>query len=208
MNGWKVADGRTNALPLSRPASAFDSGGVRPQGRRDRKLKSIGVLQPEHASPPGHVGGLRLESATELLDPMRNRIDAVLSGYVQFDDNCPAQLREGIRYALLGPGKRLRPRLVLTAAESCGAAADVAMPAACAVEMVHAYSLVHDDLPAMDDDDLRRGRPTCHKQFGEATAILVGDALLARAFEILANLPGDFLPEGRQDSPPQKRKGF
>src|SRR5689334_8307488 len=72
------------------------------------------------------------------------------------------------------------------AAEVCGADLNAAMPAACAVEMIHAYSLVHDDLPAMDNDDLRRGRPTCHKQFGEAVAILVGDALLARAFEILA----------------------
>ena len=84
------------------------------------------------------------------------------------------------------PGKRLRPRLVLMAAEACGGSVDAALPAACAVEMVHAYSLVHDDLPAMDDDDLRRGRPTCHKVYGEAVAILVGDALLARAFEVMA----------------------
>ena len=117
---------------------------------------------------------------------MRERIDAALGRYAQFDDDCPKQLAEAIRYALLGPGKRLRPRLVLMAAEACGGAVEAAMPAACAVEMVHAYSLVHDDLPAMDDDDLRRGRPTCHKQFGEAVAILVGDALLARAFEVLA----------------------
>ncbi len=88
---------------------------------------------------------------------------------------------------LLGPGKRLRPQLVLMAAAACGGSLEAALPAACAVEMVHAYSLVHDDLPAMDDDDLRRGRPTCHKRFGEAVAILVGDALLARAFEILAS---------------------
>ncbi len=91
-----------------------------------------------------------------------------------------------MRYALLAPGKRLRPMLALLAAEACEAESEVAMPAACAVEMVHAYSLVHDDLPAMDDDDLRRGRPTCHKEFDEATAILAGDALLALAFEVLA----------------------
>ncbi len=97
-----------------------------------------------------------------------------------------SELGEAIRYALLAPGKRLRPRLVLLASEACGGEIDEAMPAACAVEMIHAYSLVHDDLPAMDDDDLRRGRPTCHKVFGEAIAILVGDALLARAFEIMA----------------------
>jgi geranylgeranyl diphosphate synthase type II len=119
-------------------------------------------------------------------DTLRERIDAALRRYAQFDEDCPAQLAEAIRYALLGPGKRLRPRLVLMAAEACGGSLEAAMPAACAVEIVHAYSLVHDDLPAMDDDDLRRGRPTCHKQFGEAVAILVGDALLARAFEVLA----------------------
>jgi geranylgeranyl diphosphate synthase, type II len=119
-------------------------------------------------------------------DQLRERIDAALNRFAQFGDDCPMQLAEAIRYALLGPGKRLRPQLVLMAAEACGGSVEAAMPAACAVEMVHAYSLVHDDLPAMDDDDLRRGRPTCHKQFGEAMAILVGDALLARAFETLA----------------------
>jgi geranylgeranyl diphosphate synthase type II len=86
----------------------------------------------------------------------------------------------------LAPGKRLRPILVLWAAEACGCSVEAALPAACAVEMIHTYSLVHDDLPAMDDDDLRRGRPTCHKVYGEANAILVGDALQALAFETLA----------------------
>jgi geranylgeranyl diphosphate synthase, type II len=116
---------------------------------------------------------------------LRLRIDAALDRFAQFDDGCPAHLAEAIRYALLAPGKRLRPQLVLMA-EACGGTLDDALPAACAVEMVHAYSLVHDDLPAMDDDDLRRGRPTCHVVYGEANAILVGDALLARAFEVLA----------------------
>ncbi len=124
------------------------------------------------------------------LDRQRRRlrplIDAALDRYTQLDEGCGSQLAEAIRYALLGAGKRLRPQLVLLAAEACGGTVDAALPAACAVEMIHAYSLVHDDLPAMDDDDLRRGRPTCHKVFGEAVAILVGDALLARAFEILA----------------------
>ena len=98
----------------------------------------------------------------------------------------PATLLEAMRYAVLGPGKRLRPRLVLHAAQACGGEIAAAMPSACAVELVHAYSLVHDDLPAMDDDDLRRGRPTVHRQFDEATAILAGDALLALAFETVA----------------------
>src|SRR5437764_4174557 len=88
-------------------------------------------------------------------------------------------------YSLLGPGKRLRPALVLLACEAAGGSPDAALPAAAAVEMVHTYSLIHDDLPAMDDDDVRRGRPTCHKQFGEALAILAGDALLTGAFQTL-----------------------
>jgi geranylgeranyl diphosphate synthase type II len=101
-------------------------------------------------------------------------------------DGCPARLAEAMRHSLLAPGKRMRPLLVLLGAEACGGSIEAAMPAACAVEMVHAYSLIHDDLPALDDDDLRRGRPTCHKAFDEATAILAGDALLTLAFEILA----------------------
>jgi geranylgeranyl diphosphate synthase type II len=117
---------------------------------------------------------------------LSQRIDAALDRYTQFGDDCPSHLAEAIRYALLAPGKRLRPRLVLMATEACGGDVNAALPAACAVEMIHAYSLVHDDLPAMDDDDLRRGRPTCHKVYGDATAILVGDALLARAFELVA----------------------
>jgi geranylgeranyl diphosphate synthase type II len=89
-------------------------------------------------------------------------------------------------YSLLGGGKRLRPLLTLLACETAGGDAKAALPAACAVEMIHTYSLIHDDLPAMDDDSLRRGRPTCHIQFGEAHAILAGDALLTLAFEVLA----------------------
>lgn len=123
----------------------------------------------------------------------RQDTDAALDRYTSFAAQadtfgrfCPATLREAMRYSLLAPGKRLRPMLVLLAAETCQAARSAAMPAACAVEMIHAYSLIHDDLPAMDDDDLRRGRPTCHKQFDEATAILAGDALQTLAFEVLA----------------------
>src|SRR5262245_22949753 len=90
-------------------------------------------------------------------------------------------------YSLLAPGKRLRPLLAVLACEACGGRDRDALPAGAAVEMVHTYSLIHDDLPAMDDDDLRRGRPTCHKQFGEATAILAGDALLTLAFQVIAD---------------------
>jgi geranylgeranyl diphosphate synthase type II len=99
---------------------------------------------------------------------------------------CPDELMEAMRYSLLAAGKRLRPLLVVLSAEACGGSEAQALPAACAVEMIHAYSLIHDDLPAMDDDDLRRGQPTCHKQFGEAMAILAGDSLLTLAFQVLA----------------------
>ncbi len=100
------------------------------------------------------------------------------------------RLRQAMRYSLLAGGKRIRPILALTAAEAVGAPARPVLPFACALEMIHTYSLVHDDLPAMDDDDLRRGRPTSHKVYGEGLAILVGDALLTEAFRVLASARG------------------
>src|SRR6185369_9250752 len=99
----------------------------------------------------------------------------------------PESLRAAMRYSLLAPGKRLRPLLVILAAEACGGSLQSALPAGSAVVMVHTYSLIHDDLPAMDDDDLRRGLPTCHKKYGEALAILAGDALLTLAFQVLTD---------------------
>jgi geranylgeranyl diphosphate synthase type II len=123
---------------------------------------------------------------TEFARKLRGHVDEALRRYTELDDGCPTALRQAMQYSLLAPGKRLRPTLVLMAAEACEGSRDAAMPAACAVEMIHAYSLVHDDLPAMDDDDLRRGQPTCHKKFGEAMAVLCGDALLALAFEVVA----------------------
>ena len=125
-------------------------------------------------------------SFAEQTESFRELIDSKLDDYTQFDPGCPTILRDAIRHSLLAPGKRLRPILTLMATEACGCEVGPALPAACAVEMVHAYSLIHDDLPAMDDDDLRRGRPTCHKVFGEGNAILAGDALLALAFEVIA----------------------
>jgi geranylgeranyl diphosphate synthase type II len=116
----------------------------------------------------------------------RARIEAHLDAALRPRPGLPASLLEAMRYSLLAPGKRLRPLLVLLGAEACGRPDADVWAAAVAVEMVHAYSLVHDDLPAMDDDDLRRGQPTCHKKFGEALAILAGDALLTLAFEVLA----------------------
>lgn len=123
---------------------------------------------------------------TDYAGSVRAEIDGALDRFTQYDDDCPDALRAAIRHSLLAPGKRLRPLLVLLAAEACGCPRARALPAACAVEMVHTYSLIHDDLPAMDDDDWRRGQPSCHAKFGEALAILAGDALLAQAFEVLA----------------------
>jgi farnesyl diphosphate synthase len=113
--------------------------------------------------------------------------DAALGRLLVVPPGLEAQVHRAMRYSALSPGKRLRPFLVLAAARLFGVARHCALHAAAAVEMVHAYSLIHDDLPAMDDSDLRRGRPTCHKVFDEATAILAGDGLLTAAFEVLAD---------------------
>jgi len=120
------------------------------------------------------------------IETHRGLVEARLAEYTKFDAGCPTHLAEAIRYSLLAPGKRIRPLLVLAAAELCGGEIENALPAACAVEMIHNYSLIHDDLPAMDDDDMRRGRPTCHIQFDEATAVLAGDALIPLAFEVIS----------------------
>ena len=121
------------------------------------------------------------------LDSLRLQVNRQLDGYLrQLDSDCPEALRDAMSYSLLAGGKRLAPLLTLLACEAAGGAIEAAMPAACAIEMIHTYSLIHDDLPAMDDDDLRRGIPTCHVKFGEARAILAGDALLTLAFEIVA----------------------
>lgn len=130
------------------------------------------------------------------IDDLKSPIESALEDACDFGTGCPDRLAAAMRYALLAPGKRLRPALVLMAGQACGL--DVAspvmsavMPGAVAVEMIHAYSLIHDDLPAMDDDDLRRGRPTVHIQFDQATAILAGDALQAQAFVHLTRHIGD-----------------
>jgi farnesyl diphosphate synthase len=112
-------------------------------------------------------------------------VDAKLDEILSVDDKVPDRLREAMRYSVLGGGKRVRPLLAYASGDLCGIPEATLDTIAAAVELVHAYSLVHDDLPAMDDDDLRRGRPTTHRKFDEATAILAGDALQALAFEIL-----------------------
>lgn len=120
------------------------------------------------------------------LAAFHGRIERVLAQCLELPDSGTARLREAMRYSVLGGGKRVRPVLVYAAGESLGAPLEWLDAPAAAVELVHVYSLVHDDLPAMDDDDLRRGRPTCHRAFDEATAILAGDALQALAFDVLA----------------------
>ena len=114
-------------------------------------------------------------------------VEAVLQQVLESEDEPERRLLDAMRYAALGGGKRLRPFLVLQSARQFTVSRKSALQAAAAVELVHCYSLVHDDLPALDDDDLRRGNPSTHRKFGEATAILAGDALLALAFEILAD---------------------
>jgi geranylgeranyl pyrophosphate synthase len=125
-----------------------------------------------------------------LLEHWQGRIERELTARLPPATARPTRLHEALRYSALGGGKRVRPVLVYATASSLGIAEATVDGVACAVELIHAYSLVHDDLPAMDDDDLRRGRPTCHKAFDEATAILVGDALQVLAFETLASDPG------------------
>jgi len=133
-----------------------------------------------------------IPATTDLPAPLKalaGRADDALARVLPGDDLPPVELHRAMRYAVLGGGKRLRPLLVYAAGHALGSDGPVLDAPACAVEIIHAYSLVHDDLPAMDDDDLRRGRPTCHIVFGEAMAILAGDALQALAFEILAGTP-------------------
>jgi geranylgeranyl diphosphate synthase, type II len=123
------------------------------------------------------------------LDHYRQRVDTKLADILANDAHIPERLRAAMQYSVLGGGKRVRPLLVYATGELCGVREQTLDTIAASIELVHAYSLVHDDLPAMDDDDLRRGRPTTHRQFDEATAILAGDALQALAFEILCADP-------------------
>ncbi len=120
-------------------------------------------------------------------DQLRERADAFLATLPLSSDL--GELEEAVRYSLLGGGKRIRPVLCLATGEALGAAIDDLLPAACSLELIHTFSLVHDDLPALDNDDLRRGQPSCHVKFGEAVAILAGDALLTEAFRLALSYP-------------------
>src|ERR1700685_163370 len=117
-------------------------------------------------------------------------VNRALDKFLPSEKTKPATIHKAMRYSLFAGGKRMRPALCLAAAEACGGRIDDAMPLACALECIHTYSLIHDDLPAMDDDDLRRGKPTNHKVFGEGIAILAGDGLLTEAFAIPARCRG------------------
>ncbi|MBQ3471597.1 MAG: polyprenyl synthetase family protein, partial [Clostridia bacterium] len=117
-------------------------------------------------------------------------VDSALDKYLAIKDNPQKTIYEAMRYSVFAGGKRLRPVLMLSFCEMCGGDVNEALPFACAMEMIHTYSLRHDDLPAMDNDDLRRGMPTSHIKYGEATAILAGDALLNRAFEVVSAYDG------------------
>lgn len=135
---------------------------------------------------------------TDFLARVQMSLEAALDARLPAATLAPERLHAAMRYATLGGGKRLRAALVYAAGEALGARAELLDVPACALELIHAYSLVHDDLPAMDDDDLRRGKPTCHKAFDEATAILAGDALQTLAFELLARDPGLTVPAERR----------
>ena len=130
------------------------------------------------------------ESVSERLGGWQRRVEGELDRWLPPESELPQRLHAAQRYSVFGPGKRIRPALVYATAGTLGVPLERVDAAACAVELIHAYSLVHDDLPAMDDDDLRRGRPTCHRAFDEATAILAGDSLQVLAFKILASHPG------------------
>jgi len=123
------------------------------------------------------------------LDETRSLVNTALDRVLPSASDVPVRLHEAMRYAVFAGGKRLRPAIARAACTSLGGSDDDAMPAACALEMLHTYSLIHDDLPAIDNDDLRRGQPTCHKQFDVATAILAGDGLHTQAFLVLARAP-------------------
>ena len=127
-----------------------------------------------------------LLSLDEYLESRKTLVDQALELYLPAESTEPPVIFRSARYSVFAGGKRLRPILCIGAAEAVGGPIDAVMPAACALELIHTYSLIHDDLPAMDDDDFRRGKPTSHKVFGEAVAILAGDALLTDAFRIIA----------------------
>jgi geranylgeranyl pyrophosphate synthase len=145
-----------------------------------------GATDVRHSAPDS---ALKRDEFTARLESWQARMELALAARLPDPELAPVRLHQAMRYSVLGGGKRVRPALLFAAAGAVGLAEEQVEAAACAIELVHVYSLVHDDLPAMDDDDMRRGRPTCHKAYDEATALLVGDALQALAFQLLARDP-------------------
>lgn len=131
------------------------------------------------------------------MDARRALVDRALERYLPAEDTYPESLSRAMRYSVMSGGKRFRPILCIASFEACAGQGDAALPIACAIELIHTYSLIHDDLPCMDDDDLRRGRPTSHKVFGEAVAVLAGDALLSFAVEIVVREGTRLVPSER-----------
>src|SRR5262245_11451227 len=188
-------EGQTARRPDRRRRGGFEA--VRPRCvHRDREsIRAENRQAPRRPGNTGIMGWITVVSDIapkrpdlwDDLNPRQERIEAALRVALRrIASGGPAVVADAMAYSLLAPGKRLRPLLVMLACEAAGGSVEQSLAAASAVEMVHTYSLIHDDLPAMDDDDLRRGLPTCHKKFGEALAILAGDALLTGAFEVLA----------------------
>jgi len=139
-----------------------------------------------------------MRDLSDIMAERRTLVDAALDRRLPPADEPPPTIHEAMRYSVFAGGKRLRPMLALFGCEAVGGKLEDAMPAAVALELIHTYSLVHDDLPAMDDDDFRRGRPTCHKVYGEAVAVLAGDALLTHAFQVLADPTATDVPAARR----------
>src|ERR1700738_1977028 len=159
-----------------------DDGEALSVGRAGVNAAAGGLRQASHDSGGREAFSIQLES-------WQARMESALAARLPGPEVVPARLHEAMRYSVLGGGKRIRPALLFAAARAVGRTEEEVEGAACAIELIHVYSLVHDDLPAMDDDDLRRGRPTCHKAYDEATAVLVGDALQTLAFQLLARDP-------------------
>ena len=135
------------------------------------------------------------------LNDRQKIVEEALLRYLPSEDNIPAEIFKAIRYSVFAGGKRIRPILCLAAVEAVGGDMAPAMPVACALELIHTYSLIHDDLPSMDNDDFRHGKPTNHKVFGEAIAILAGDALLTEAFVLLSRAEKVRLPATTRQTP-------
>lgn len=165
---------------LRRTSSACETRGIRAE------FRVRGASSHPYMAQPDTTIDSQADPKLPFLPELIGEVEAALSQWTN-EQSIPENLREALRYVLLAGGKRMRPVLSLLCAQAVSSSRECAIPAACAVEMVHAFSLTHDDLPAMDDDDLRRGRPTLHKHSSEAMAILAGDALLNQAFELIAS---------------------